>query len=143
MRAAVACLAAAVALPGCGGGGLPAVSVTAVPTAAAAACERFHTALPEDLGDELSRRDTVPGDPHVAAYGEPPIVIRCGAPATKAYEPGDPLFQVNGVDWFAEERPEAVIWSLPRAFTNVEVTVPRAWTGDRLAYLAGAVKAMG
>lgn len=143
MRAAVArSLAAAVVLSGCSrGAGLPAVTVTAVPTTANAACERFAAALPDDLGDDLPRRATEPDDPHVAAYGDPPVVVRCGAPTTDEYEQGDQLFDVNGVDWFPEERGDAVVWSLPRAFVNVEVTIPRAWTGDRLAHLADAVKA--
>jgi len=137
-------LTTAVLLPGCTrGNDVPAVTVTAVPTAAAAACGRFHDALPRDLGDDLSRRDTNPDDPHVAAYGDPPVVIRCGAPANPRYQQGDQLFDVNGVDWYPEERGDVVVWSLPRAFVNVEVTVPNAWTGDRLAHLAGAVKTMG
>lgn len=143
MRTAVACLAAAVAFSGCTGDpSSPAVSVTAVPTAAAAACRRLHDALPDDLGDGLSRRETTPDDPHVAAYGDPPVVVRCGAPRTTAYEQGDPLYEVNGVQWFAEDRAGYVTWSTPRAFVNVEVTVPDAWPGDRLAHLATAVKAL-
>ena len=144
MRTAVVGLvsAAAVVLSGCGGDDLPAVAVTAVPSPVSAACQRFHNALPGDLGDDLPRRDTLPEAQGIAAYGDPPVVVRCGAPATTAYEQGDPLYDVNGVDWFAEEGADAVTWSLPRAFVNVRVVMPRAWTGDRLAYLAEAVKAM-
>jgi hypothetical protein len=143
MRTAVARLVAAVLLvPGCShDNALPAVAVTAVPTAAAAACARFADRLPESLGNGLPRRDTVPRDPHIASYGDPPVVVRCGAPRTTAYRAGDQLFEVNGVRWFAEERAREVVWSLPRAFVNVEVTVPRAWTGDRLALLSPAVEA--
>lgn len=142
MRAAVVLATAAVVLSGCSGDGLPAVTVTAAPTPAAAACVRFHEALPDDLGDDLPRRDTVPDEPSVAAYGDPPVVVRCGVPPNTTYEPGDPLIDIDGVDWFPEERGEAVVWSLPKAFVNVEVTVPKPWTGDRLARLAAAVKAM-
>ncbi|HVF04597.1 MAG TPA: DUF3515 domain-containing protein [Frankiaceae bacterium] len=137
--AAVAALAVVAA--GCTGNDLPTVPVTAVPTAASAACERFARALPDHLGEDLPRRETEPADPHVAAYGEPPVVIRCGAPTTRDYEQGDPLYDVNGVDWFPEERGDVVVWSLPRAFVNVEVTIPRRWSGDRLARLADAVRA--
>ena len=130
-------------LSGCSprGPDLPAVHVTAVPTAANDACRRLADALPEHLGDGLPRRDTTPEDPHVAAYGEPPVVIRCGAPPSTKYELGDQLIDVNGVDWFADPRGDVVVWSTPRAFVNVEVTVPDAWRGDRLAYLTDAVKA--
>jgi hypothetical protein len=116
--------------------------VTAVPTAANDACARFHAKLPGTLGDGLDRRRTEPDDVHVAAYGaDPPVVVRCGAPSTKAYRPGDQLLTVNGVAWFAEERPDAVVWSLPKAFVNVEVTMPRRVTGDRLSFLTDAVNA--
>jgi len=132
---------AAVVLSGCGADDLPAVTVTAVPSPVSAACQRFAGKLPDDLGDDLPRRDTSPDAQGIAAYGDPPVVVRCGAPATTAYEQGKPLYDVNGVDWFAEEGPDAVTWSLPRAFVNVQVVIPRAWTGDRLSYLTEAVKA--
>ena len=140
MRTAVVAVLAAAAVA-CSGSGGPAVTVTAVPTGSTPSCERFARRLPDDLGDDLPRRDTEPSDPHVAAYGDPPIVVRCGAPPTTAYQAGDQLLTVNGVAWFAEERFGAVVWSLPRSFVNVEVTIPNEWTGDRLARLSDAVQA--
>lgn len=133
-------VAAAVSLS-CSSGGSPAVVVTAVPLGNDPACARFQAALPGDLGDDLPRRDTEPDNPHLAAYGDPPIVIRCGAALTGSFESGDPLLSVNGVSWFHEVRDGAGVWSLPRSFVNIEVTVPEPWTGDRLARLADAVKA--
>lgn len=130
----------AVALTGCGGG-KPAVPVSAVPTGSATACLRFSRALPRSLGPGLSRRRTAPSDVHVAAYGDPPVVVRCGAPATTAYEQGDQLYTVDGLGWFAEDRGAFVVWSLPRAFVNVEVAMPKAVTGDHLARLTPAVRA--
>ena len=136
------CCAAAVLLSGCGRSATPPVRVDDVPTAAADRCARFAARLPKSLGKGAERRRTTPSDPHVAAYGDPPIVVRCGAPATTAYRQGDQLFTVNGVEWFPEERPDGtVVWSLPRAFVNVTVTVPKPWTGDRLAFLTDAVNA--
>ena len=147
MRTAVTALAVAAVLcvPGCSRSDeRPAVAVTAVPTGPADACRRFAERLPRSLGEDVTRRRTEPADPHVAAYGDdPPIVIRCGAPRTAAYEPGDPLYTVNGVPWFAEERAGAVVWSLPRSFLNVEVTVPERYSGDRLAFLTDALRAAG
>jgi hypothetical protein len=142
VRTAVATFAGAAAVLLACTHALPPVPVTDVPTASADACARFAARLPADLGDGLRRRRTTPADPHIAAYGSPPVVIRCAAPRSTAYRPGDQLFTVNGVGWFAEERPDAVVWSLPRAFVNVSVTVPRRWTGDRLALLTDAVHAL-
>jgi hypothetical protein len=140
--AARTAVAAVLLVPACArDAGLPAVTVTAVPTAAAAPCARFAAELPDDLGDGLPRRDTEPAGPHVAAYGDPPVVVRCGAPRTTAYRTGDQLITVNGVEWFPEQRPGVVVWSLPKAFVNVEVTIPQQWSGDRLAALTDAVKA--
>jgi hypothetical protein len=143
MRAAVAafCGAAAVLLA-CTSPARPPVLVADVPTASADACARFAARLPASLGAGLPRRRTEPADPHVAAYGDPPVVVRCGAPRSTVYQRGDQLLTVNGVGWFAEERPDVVVWSLPRAFVNVAVTVPRAYTGDRLALLTDAVRAL-
>ena len=143
MRTAVAALVAtaAVALSGCETGRLPAVGITPVASPLSAACTRFHEALPDDLGDDVPRRDTAPERTGVAAYGEPPIVVRCGAPSSVRYKQGEPLYDVNGVDWYAEEHPGHVVWTTPRAFTNVEVVIPRAWTGDRLSFLTEAVNA--
>jgi hypothetical protein len=140
VRTAVVALPAAAAVS-CGSDGSPRVEVTAVPTASAAACARFAERLPKTLGGDVRLRGTTPADPHVAAYGDPPIVLRCGAPATKAFKTGDPLLTVNGVSWFYEQRGDVVVWSLPKAFVNVEVTIPTTWTGDRLSYLTDAVNA--
>jgi hypothetical protein len=143
VRTAVASAAAVVLLGACTRStAAPPVAVTAVPTASRAACGRFAARLPRNLGDGLARRRTSPADPHVAAYGaDPVIVVRCGAPATAKYRPGDQLFTVNGVQWYAEQRADVVVWSLPRAFVNVEVTLPKRVTGDRLALLTDAVRA--
>jgi hypothetical protein len=144
VRTAVATTAAAVVLLGSCTSDPPAppVRIDAVPTGSRAECARFAARLPPTLGDGLARRRTEPADPHVAAYGaDPPVVVRCGAPPSSRYQAGDPLFAVNGVAWYADERPDVVVWSLPRSFVNVEVTMPRRVTGDRLARLTDAVRA--
>jgi hypothetical protein len=143
MRTAVALAAAAVSLGcGCTRDVAPPVRVDAVPTVSADECARFAARLPSSLGDGLKRRRTEPADPHVAAYGaDPAVVVRCGAPQSRAYTSGDPLYTVNGLAWYAEERPDAVVWSLPKAFLNVQVTMPRRVTGDHLALLTGAARA--
>jgi hypothetical protein len=143
MRTAVA-TAAAVALLACcsRSADRPPVTITPVPTAATDACARFAARLPDDLGDGFPKRRTEPADPHVAAYGTDTVLtVRCGAPATTRYHRGDQLFTVNGVGWFADERADVVVWSLPTSFVNVEVTIPKPVTGDRLSLLTAAVNA--
>jgi hypothetical protein len=138
-------VAAVLAVSGCtSGDSRAAVVVTAVPTGAPDACRRFAERLPADLGDGATRRRTSPAGPHVAAYGDdPPIVVRCGGARSAAYEPGDELININGVQWFPEERADEVVWSLPRSFTDVQVTIPKRFAGDRLALLTDAVRAAG
>jgi hypothetical protein len=142
VRTAVATAAAVALLAACGHTDRPAVVVTPVPTGSVEACARFAVRLPRSLGDGFPRRRTDPADPHVAAYGTKHVVtIRCGAPATTAYRKGDQLFTVNGVAWFPDDRADGVVWSLPTSFVNVEVTMPKPVTGDRLALLTTAVQA--
>jgi hypothetical protein len=62
------------------------------------ACARVAHALPTTLLEQ-HRRDTQPSSPALAAWGDPPIVLRCGVPP-----PGpttDQCTAVDGVDWVA------------------------------------------
>ncbi len=81
----------------------------------------------------------------MAAYGDPAVLVRCGAPFAPAYRAGTPLVSVNGVEWFQQVGGDTVTWSTPTAFVNVEVTVPRAYgaQGGLLARLSDAVKSTG
>lgn len=76
----------------------------------------------------------------MAAYGDPAVVVVCGAPLSGRFTPGDPLLAINDVAWFAEERSGAVVFSLPRAIVNVEVTIPRKYPAELLSLLTDAVK---
>ncbi len=109
------------------------------PASAAGSCRRFAAALPDRLG-ELKRRRTTPDRPGLAAYGDPAVLVRCGAALTGNYRVGDSLLAVNDVPWFAEERPDAVVFSLPRALVNVEVTIPRRYPAELLSLLSDAVR---
>ncbi|HVE98295.1 MAG TPA: DUF3515 domain-containing protein [Mycobacteriales bacterium] len=106
-----------------------------------AACRRFATALPDDLGG-LDRRRSTSGTPlGYAAYGDPEIVIRCGVPVFTRYQPGDELIVINGVQWDIDELDGGGLrCSLPRALVNVEVSIPGRYKAERLALLTDAVK---
>ena len=134
-------------LAACRGGGLPPVPVTLPPSPSAGiekGCVRFSAALPRslDVGEVVAkRRRTDPADLRLAAYGDPPIVLRCGAPNDPTYKAGQPVLTIEGVQWFAHERKDDVVFSLPKAFVNIEVTMPRAYDAQLLALLSDPAKA--
>jgi len=68
-----------------------------------AACEAFVAALPDDLVEQEAA-ETEPDDALGAAWGDPPIVVRCGVPMPDDFNRASPCEEVNGVGWFV--RPE-------------------------------------
>ncbi|HVE63200.1 MAG TPA: DUF3515 family protein [Mycobacteriales bacterium] len=105
----------------------------------ATACGRFDDALPHQLG-ALDRRGTNVDRVGVAAYGEPAVVVLCGAPLSGRFRPTDPLLAINDIPWFAEERPDIIVFSLPRSIINVEVRIPREYPAELLSLLTDAVR---
>ncbi len=93
---------------------------------AASACAAFIAALPAELTTVGGRRATTPSSPHTAAYGDPPVAIRCGVPVPAALATTSLLVTVDGVDWFAEELTGGWLMTTVGRLSNVEITVPRA-----------------
>ncbi|MFJ9848992.1 DUF3515 domain-containing protein [Streptomyces sp. NPDC101150] len=121
----------------------------AVPVAAPvpeAKAERMCTKLIEALPDSVAggkRRDTDPSSPYTAAWGDSPIVLRCGvvrpAEMLNAQAPGG---EIRGVRWLlenAEGGGHRCTTALRKAY--VEVNIPAEY-GDvgALMDLADAVK---
>jgi hypothetical protein len=92
------------------------------------ACRQLFDALPEQVGDQ-DRRD-VDGGPG-AAYGDPPIVIRCGVDLPD--ELLTSCFSVNGIDWYVDESDEAVVALTAGREPSVEVTVPSSYGASNAA----------
>ncbi len=117
------------------------IAVPAPPPAdIARACAALHDALPGEL-DGQGRRRVTTDSPLVAAWGDPPIVLRCGVPVPAAYQPTGQVITVNGVDWFPEQLTRGYVFTTVGRVANVEVTVPDAYApeADPLVDLAGAV----
>jgi hypothetical protein len=74
--------------------------VRAVPFGASdsPACQRVADHWPERVGD-LEPRVTAVQSRGVAAWGDPPVVARCGKAPPGPTE--DPCIEVDGVDWVA------------------------------------------
>ena len=89
------------------------------------------------------RREVEPESPRTAAWGDPPIVLRCGVEQPEAYDPSGTAVEVNGVAWFLEQQPEGYRFTTTDHVVRIEVVVPRAYAPEvnPLVDLASAVDA--
>lgn len=75
-------------------------------------CRDLHRMLPDRL-DDMRRRPTEPQSQLLAAWGSPPVALRCGVAEPSGLRPTSRLVTVEGVDWLPE--PSAA----PTRFTTV------------------------
>ena len=127
---AVACLL----LAGCasGGAGHGDAAVRLVAPSPAPDASRYCAALARTLPARLDghrRRAVSPGSALTAAWGKPPIELRCGVRLPAALTPTAELTVVNGVSWFPQPPGAAT----PTRFTEVgreayvELTIPASY----------------
>lgn len=120
---------------------LPPVPVAAPPgsTAAGSSCPRLIAALPTRLGD-LPGRPVQPASAAVRAWGEPPVVLRCGVPRPAAFVAGAPdVVAVNGVTWFVQPHGERTVWTVVDRAVYIEATVPSGYASAPIPPLSDAV----
>ena len=114
----------------------------AVPPAAAppAACAALAAELPKRLAGQ-DRRTTEPDSTSTAAWGDPPISLRCGVDRPAAYQPTSELVAIDTIDWLPEPLSGGVRFTTIGRSTGVEVTVPNAYAPEAsvLAELSPAV----
>jgi hypothetical protein len=96
----------------------------AVPGAGSTGCARLADALPAEL-DGRDRRETSPASVRTAAWGDPPVVLRCGVPRPPGLT-GSEVVVVDGVGWVLAERPAAYVFTTSDLATYVQVRVPRS-----------------
>jgi hypothetical protein len=128
----------ATVLAGCSGADEP--DLSAAPDGDSPACAAVVDRAPQTV---LDRRRSTPQAAGVGAWGDPPIVLRCGVTAV-AGPTSDPCITVDDVDWIVENPDEA---DRPATFVTygrtpaVRVTVPgdRGGAADALVDLAPAV----
>ena len=105
---------------------LPVLPVAVPPATpeADASCPKLMSTLPLELTGQPSRRvrsDT----PYAYAWGDPPIVLRCGVPAPAGFVVGTGAIQINGVQWYVDtSSPAATVWTTVDRPVGVEVRVP-------------------
>ena len=111
------------------------------PATERAVCERLAAVLPAEVaGGE--RRDVEPEGPLVAAWNDPPIVLRCGVPQPPLDPDGEqPDVGVNGVTWAPVNAGSGYVFTTVGRTAYVEVAVPRAYAPEvnPLVDLAAAV----
>ncbi len=113
-------------LAGCGSGS-GAVEVTAPsPTGKAKdQCAALIEDLPVTVLGEKAR-DVTPADRSAAAWGDPPIVLRCGVQRPSALVATSACFEVNGVGWLATQNGREVAGDEPVKGTMTFTTIGRA-----------------
>ena len=110
---------------------------------AAQSCAALHRSLPEEL-DGRERRETSPASQLTTAWGDPAVVLRCGVDRPPALTATSEVLEVDGVEWFLEERPAAFVFTTVGRTPYVQVRVPAATPRERavapLVDLAGPVE---
>lgn len=102
-------------------------------------CDSLMGDLPETVLDE-SRRTVEPGQLS-AAWGRPPIVLRCGVSTPPTMTAASQCFEVNGVGWLAEKGDGGFLFTTIGRPALVEVGVPDEYTpeSNALVDLAAAI----
>ncbi|MGB8021740.1 MAG: DUF3515 domain-containing protein [Candidatus Nanopelagicales bacterium] len=89
-----------------------------------ALCARFVAALPEEMSTVGPRRPVRPESAATAAYGDPPVTVRCGVPVPAALTATSLLVTVDGIDWLPEELTGGWLMTTVGRAANVEIAVP-------------------
>lgn len=136
-----ALLGALVLVAGCGSGPVD-VRVPQADARTSRVCADLHDRLPETLKGE-PRRGTDPGSDRVAAWGSPPIVVRCGVDEPGGLEPTSRLAVVNGVEWFPEPGQSPMRFTAVDRAARVELLLPEEYgvPAGVMVDLAGPIKA--
>ena len=104
-----------------------------------ASCPRFMSDLPVELAAQRSRpvrSDT----PYAYAWGEPPIVLRCGVERPAGFVRDAQVFDIDGVSWFVDDSdPDQYVYTAVDRPVYVEVTVPSSIDSEPVVVLSGLV----
>ncbi|MDP9239722.1 MAG: DUF3515 domain-containing protein [Actinomycetota bacterium] len=122
---------------------LPAVHVDGAPFTIEGrrVCPRLVDGLPNRLG-KLAARRVEGGSGSAAAWGGPPVVLRCGVAPRIA--PVGQIVVLDGVEWTTDVDKTGVTWTTVGRRVNVAVRVPGRYDsqGPLLSTLSPAIKDM-
>jgi hypothetical protein len=104
------------------------VDAPSLPERAATTCREFLADVPDTLAEQPSRPVT-PQDAPAAAWGDPAIVLTCGAEVPREFDEFSSCIQASGVGWFVpesqqEDQSADVTWTAVGHRPVVQVQVP-------------------
>ncbi|MBA2695523.1 MAG: DUF3515 family protein [Ornithinimicrobium sp.] len=106
-----------------------AVKVTPFEGADTGVCREVAAAWPATVAGEQSREVAVESET-VAAWGDPAIIARCGAPLLGPTT--DQCLDIDGVDWVAEPLDDGVRFTTYGRHPAIQVLVPDAYAPEPL-----------
>ncbi len=121
----MALCAAAVVLSGCSS----AVEVSVPTGGTGAACAAVAEHWPETVSG-MSRRDTTPSSPGVAAWGDPAVVARCGVAAIPPTS--TECIEVDAAGWIPEPLSDGTRFTSFGTDPALEVLVPARYAPEPL-----------
>ena len=101
---------------------LPVVDVA--PGTAAPGCAALIAALPASLGEKIPARRVRPSSGSTAAWGSPPITLRCGVPRGSIR---DDRYVFDSVAWLVHDDGATHRWTTADRRVPVEVVIPDAY----------------
>ncbi|NYH53656.1 hypothetical protein HNR06_003245 [Nocardiopsis arvandica] len=119
-----AVMAVALAATGCGAQTVR-IDPPETDTATAGTCADLVAALPDTLLD-AERARVRPESDLTAAWGDPPIGLRCGVARPAALAPDSYVEEVNGVTWLPQPQDAPTLYTAVGREAYVELTVPSA-----------------
>lgn len=134
----MALFAAGLVLSGCSGAvAVPEPSPDAV---GRRVCADVMANIPATVLEGTRRTTTKPE--LTAAWGDPPITLRCGVPAPPGLTASSECLEVDGVGWYAEPAEGGMLYTTIGRAVFVEVGVPTRYAPEAgaLVDLAAVVK---
>jgi len=105
------------------------VEVTAPPQAGTAACTAAAARWPATISGQ-ERVETTAGTESVAAWGDPPVIARCGV--SELGPTTEQCLDVDGVDWVVREASDGAVLTTFGRDPAIEVLVPDAYAPEPL-----------
>lgn len=89
-------------------------------------CSDLVAELPDTLM-EAERAEVQPSSEVMAAWGDPPISLRCGVPRPNDLQPDSLLEEVNGVAWLPQPEDDPTMFTAVGHQAYVELQVPSGY----------------